>query len=76
MCICHYHGARRPHTIKRGAVHPQYRHGGETLDAKADRSRKLAALRDIEVVMFALRLAAPGSTRWRGRKPARAAKNQ
>ena len=64
---CRYHGARPPETIKRGANHPQYRHGGETLEAKAERSRRLAELRELEELSFALGLAA--GPRWRGRKP-------
>jgi hypothetical protein len=67
MSVCRYHGARRPATVKRGADHPQYRHGRETLEAKAERSRGLAELRDLEALSFALGLAA--GARWRGRKP-------
>lgn len=67
MRVCRYHGAKKPETIKRGADHPQYRHGGETLQAKAERSRKLMELRELEALSFALGLASGG--RWRGRKP-------
>jgi len=28
---CRYHGAHKPNMVKRGAYHPRYRHGGETL---------------------------------------------
>jgi hypothetical protein len=65
--VCRMHGARRPGTIRRGANHPQHRHGRETLEAKAERSRGLAELRDLEALSFALGLASGG--RWRGRKP-------
>lgn len=51
----------------RGANHPQYRHGQETLEAKAERSQRLAELRELEEMMFKLGLA--GGPRWRGRKP-------
>lgn len=64
---CRYHGARPVDTIKRGANHPQYRHGRETLEAKAERSRRLAELRKLEELSFALGLAV--GPRWRGRKP-------
>jgi len=67
MAVCRYHGARRPETIRRGANHPQCRHGRETLEAKAERSRRLAELRELEALSFALGLASGG--RWRGRKP-------
>jgi hypothetical protein len=67
MRVCRYHGAKKPDTIKRGADHPQYRHGGETLKAKAERSRKLTELRELEALSFALGLAS--GMRWRGQKP-------
>jgi hypothetical protein len=60
------HGAKRPDTIRRGVNHPQYRHGCETLEAKNERSKKLAELRHLEALSFALGLAA--GPRWRGRK--------
>lgn len=65
--VCRMHGARRPGTIRRGANHPQYRHGGETLEAKAARSERLAELRDLEALSFSLGLAM--GSRWRGRQP-------
>lgn len=67
MSACRYHGARKRATIKRGTDHPQYRHGGETLQAKAKRSKKLAELRELEALSFALGIAS--GPRWRGRKP-------
>ena len=69
MAVCRYHGARRPETIKRGANHPQYRHGGETLEAKAERSRRLTELGDLECLMLALGVL--DGSRWRGRRPRR-----
>ena len=53
MTVCRYHGARKPETIRKGASHPQYRHGQETLEAKAERSKVLAELREIEALSFA-----------------------
>ena len=67
MAVCRYHGAREPETIMRGANHPQYRHGQETLQAKAERSQRFAELRNLEALSFALGLAT--GPRWRGRKP-------
>ena len=67
MPVCRCHGARRPATIKRGESHPNYRHGEETLEAKADRSRVFSELRELEAVMFKIGLAT--GPRWRGRKP-------
>ena len=61
------HGARRSETVRRGANHLQYRHGEETLGAKAERSRGLVELRELEALSFALGLAK--GPRWRGRKP-------
>jgi hypothetical protein len=65
--VCRMHGARRPETVRRGANHPQYKQGGETLEAKAERSRRLAELRDLEALSFVLGLAI--GARWRGRRP-------
>ncbi len=46
--ICRLHGARKKSLIKRGKLHPNYRHGMETLVAKRERSKKLAELKAIE----------------------------
>ena len=64
---CRVHGARRPGTIKKGADHPNYKTGAETLVAKAARSARLAELRDLEATMVLL--GALDGPRWRGRKP-------
>jgi hypothetical protein len=53
--------------MMRGANHPQYTHGRETLESKAERSRRLAELRELEALSFTLELAS--GPRWRGRKP-------
>ena len=68
MSVCRFHGAKKPEAIKRGAKHPQYRHGQETLEAKAGRSQRLAELRNLEALLFALGMAT--GPKWRGRKPA------
>ena len=69
MAVCRYHGAKKPKAIKRGASHPQYRHGGETLHAKVERHQMSVLFHEAESLMFALDMVAPGSTRTRGRKP-------
>jgi hypothetical protein len=69
MTVCRYHGARKPDAIRKGSNHPQYRHGRETLEAKAERSKVLAELREIEALSFAYGLVPKGTPRWRGRKP-------
>ena len=68
MEVCRHHGARKPETIMRGTSHPQYRHGQETVEAKAERSQRLGELREFEALSFALGLAV--GPKWRGRKPA------
>ena len=65
--VCRFHGARKPKSIKRGAKHPNYVHGKETLEAKAIRSEKLNELRMLEKAMFDGGFAC--GTKWRGRKP-------
>ena len=67
--VCRYHGAKKPDAIKRGKDHWNYQHGGETLEAKAERSKVLAELREIEALSFAYGLVPEGTPRWRGRKP-------
>jgi hypothetical protein len=69
MSVCRYHGARKPETIKRGAEHPQYRHGGESLEAKAEYHKMSVFFHEAENLMFSLDMVAPGSPRTRGRKP-------
>jgi len=69
MNTCRYHGSRKQSTVRRGEFHPVYRHGQETLEAKAARNEHLATLRDLEAIMFDLGLTSPNATRWRGRKP-------
>lgn len=67
MRVCRYHGAKKPEAIKRGANHPQYRHGQETREAKAERSKKLTELRELEALSIAFGLVT--GPRWRGRQP-------
>ena len=65
--VCRMHGARKLETIKRGTDHPLFIHGQETLEAKSERSARLAELREIEALMFETGMAT--GARWRGRKP-------
>ena len=64
---CRLHGARKPSSIKVGQDHPNYRHGTETLEAKQQRSVKLAELRVIENDLLARGLIK--GKRAAGRKP-------
>jgi hypothetical protein len=68
---CRYHGAKNPEAIKRGANHPQYRHGQETFEAKAERHEMAVFFYETENLMVKLGMFAHGSTRTRGRKPQR-----
>lgn len=67
MSVCRCHGARKPETVKRGVSHPQYRHGQETREAKAERSKRLAELRELEAALYTHGMIT--GPRWRGRKP-------
>ena len=64
---CRLHGARKPHSIKRGIDHPNYLHGMETLEAKRLPSEGLARLREIEDDL--IRRGRIRSKRTVGRKP-------
>jgi hypothetical protein len=55
--------------VKRGAYHPRYRHGGETLEAKVGRHEMAVFFHKAESLMSRLGMLALGSTRTRGRKP-------
>lgn len=48
---CRMHGARRPDSIKRGKEHPLYKHGHETLEAKAANRETGKLLSQIAKVM-------------------------
>jgi hypothetical protein len=67
MTTCRMHGARHPHTVLRDEWHPSYKHGHETLKAKAIRSEKLAELRNLEALMFKIGMTKAPKTP--GRKP-------
>lgn len=64
---CQYHGARRPGSIKRGKDHPLYKHGMHSKEGKAEHSKHLYELSQIEELGFAIGLLV--GTRTRGRKP-------
>lgn len=54
MPVCRFHGARRPETVKRGADHPQYRHGQETLLMRQSHRESSVRLRALEGMMHLL----------------------
>ena len=66
---CRLYGAAKLTSIKRGKVHPNYRHGIETLEAKRQRSEGLARLREIEDNLIKRGLMR--SKRTVGRKPSK-----
>jgi hypothetical protein len=65
--VCRFHGARKPQSILRGDQHPNYKHGKETKEAKANRSAGLTRLRRVEEMMVESGLFA--MQRSKGRKP-------
>ena len=67
--VCRMHGARKKSTVKQGRDHPCWKHGRETLGAKAARHEMSVFFHEVENLMHAFDMVAPGSTRWRGRKP-------
>ena len=48
---CHMHGARQQHSIKRGKMHPKYRHGMETIEAKNQRKASMTRLKELSIIM-------------------------
>jgi len=67
MKVCKVHGARKKETILKGTKHPNYKHGRETLEAKARRSAGLARLRALEELLASAPML--NYRRSRGRKP-------
>jgi len=69
MKTCRYHGARRPHTVRTGPDHPQYRHGNETYEAKEARSTALGHLAELEELLAQSGQLVGGRTRGRKAMP-------
>ncbi len=65
---CKVHGARKAETIKRGEQHPNYVHGGRTLETQAEQSATSRRLQQIEDAMHLLGMTT--AKRSRGRKAA------
>lgn len=63
---CRMHGARKKDSIKRGAQHPNYVHGGRTLEAQQEQSATSRRLQQIEDAMHVLGMTT--AKRSRGRK--------
>lgn len=47
MRTCRYHGARKPETVRKGDLHPNFVHGLDTLQSKRTRSETLARLKKL-----------------------------
>ena len=58
---CRFHGARRKESIKRGKEHPNYKHGGETLEARALHRAKVGELQQLESLGREIGLISSGS---------------
>jgi glucans biosynthesis protein len=63
---CRMHGARKAESIKRGEQHPNYVHGGRTLETQAKQSTASRKLQQIEDAMHLLKITT--AKRSRGRK--------
>lgn len=50
MKVCRYHGARRAQTIKRGKEHPNYKHGGDTLEVRSDYRIRMKEIQELEAL--------------------------
>lgn len=63
---CIVHGARKAASIKRGKQHPNYVHGGRTLEAQAEQSATACRLQQLEDSLHLLGMST--AKRSRGRK--------
>jgi len=68
---CRYHGATPVHTRNNvsGKDHPQFKHGGNTKQAKYRHQRTSAKLHFLEDLGHHIKMFHENSTRIRGRKP-------
>lgn len=64
---CRYHGGHK--RVLRGERHWNYQGAGQTLPERQKRHQMSVFFHEVEDLMFALDMVAPGSTRTRGRKP-------
>ena len=64
---CRMHGARKRESIRRGMQHPNYKSGRRTKQTQLETSEKLAELRLLEDLGFAIEMMSGYKTR--GRKP-------
>jgi hypothetical protein len=63
---CRMHGARKAESIKLGEQHPNYVHGGRTLEAQAEQSATACRLQQLEDAIHLLNMTT--AKRSRGRK--------
>ena len=63
--VCRFHGARR--LVPSGPDHPLYIHGKATKEVRAEHSKKMAEIRDLEAIGFKIGMFT--GTRFVGRKP-------
>ncbi len=66
---CASHGGHKK--VRRGSAHWNYQGADQTLPERQERHQMSVFFHEVEDLMFALDMAAPGSTRTRGRKPRR-----
>jgi hypothetical protein len=64
---CRMHGAHKSKNVLRDKNHPQYKNGGETLEAKKNRSKKSATLLYLRDIGDTVQLF--NGIKTRGRKP-------
>lgn len=63
--VCRFHGARRQ--VPTGKAHPLYIHGQATKEVRAEHSKKMTEIRDLEAIGFKIGMFT--GTRFVGRKP-------
>ncbi len=64
---CSSHGGHKK--VRRGAAHWNYQGAGQTLPERAERHQMSVFFHEVEDLMVALDLVAPGAARTGGRKP-------
>ncbi len=65
---CRLHGAHKSHARLAGSNHPNFQHGNETKEARAERRQMSLMFQRLEEIGWHIGLFAEGSTKTRGKK--------
>jgi hypothetical protein len=73
---CRLHGAHKSHARLAGSNHPNFQHGNETKEARAERRQMSLMFQRLEEIGWHIGLFSKSSTKLKGRKPKNYPHNQ